>query len=95
MPAAPEVAPQAESAPVAPAAPAPKPAPAAPAPKPVAEPVSATIIEPEPVSEPAANAATHAKSQTALVPRKRGRVVTALALFGMGFKALFGKDPRA
>ena len=94
-PAAPEVAPQAESAPVAPAAPAPKPAPAAPAPKPVAEPVSATIIEPEPVSEPAANAATHAKSQTALVPHKRGRVVTALALFGMGFKALFGKDPRA
>ena len=93
--AAPEVAPQAESAPVAPAAPAPKPAPAAPAPKPVAEPVSATIIEPEPVSEPTANAATHAKSQTALVPRKRGRVVTALALFGMGFKALFGKDPRA
>lgn len=94
-PAAPEVAPQAESAPVAPAAPAPKPAPAAPAPNPVAEPVSATIIEPEPVSEPAATAATHAKSQTALVPRKRGRVVTALALFGMGFKALFGKDPRA
>lgn len=95
VPAAPGVAPQAESAPVAPAAPAPKPAPAAPAPKPVAEPVSATIVEPEPVSEPAANAATHAKSQTALVPRKRGRVVTALALFGMGFKALFGKDPRA
>ena len=90
-PAAPEVAPQAE-----PAAPA---APAAPAPKPVAEPVAATIIEPEPVSEPAepvANtAATQSRPQTALVPRKRGRVGTALALFGMGFKALFGKDPRA
>lgn len=89
--AAPEGAPQAESA--APAAPA------APAPKPVAEPVAATIIEPEPVSEPAepvANtAATQSRPQTALVPRKRGRVGTALALFGMGFKALFGKDPRA
>ena len=89
-------------------APAPKPEPVSPAqiaepvtvaPAPVAEPVAATIIEPEPAAErvqrAASAAADQAKPQTALVTRKRGRVGTALALFGMGFKALFGKDPRA
>lgn len=51
-----------------------------------AQPVAATIIEPEPVLDQTA-------MQPILVPRKKGRVATAIALFGLGFKALFGKDP--
>lgn len=70
------------------AGPATDPAPVA---SPAAEPVAATIIEPERSPLPGGDQ----KAPTSLAPLKRGRLETALALFGMGFKALFGKDPRS
>ena len=68
---------------------------AAPAPAPVAAPaeepahVTATLIE-DAVHDQT-RAAGNATADTQLARRPRGRVATAFAIFGLGFKTLFGR----
>lgn len=67
----------------------------APAPAPVATPaeepahVTAALIEDASESQP--RAAGNAATTTQLARRPRGRVATAFAIFGLGFKTLFGR----
>ena len=67
----------------------------APAPAPVATPaeepahVTATLIED--VADDQPRAVGNATAATQLARRPRGRVATAFAIFGLGFKTLFGR----
>ena len=77
-------------------APAAAPAPVAtPAPAPVATPVeepahvTATLIEDAPESR--SRRMDNVTAATQLARRPRGRVATAFAIFGLGFKTLFGR----
>lgn len=72
------------------AAPAPAAAPA-PSATPAEEPahVTATLIED--AVDDQTRAAGNATADTQLARRPRGRVATAFAIFGLGFKTLFGR----
>ena len=73
----------------------PAPAVTSPAPAPVATPaeepahVTATLIEDATDDQP--RAVGNAAAATQLARRPRGRVATAFAIFGLGFKTLFGR----